>query len=88
MEVDETQANDISQHKGERYYFCSPGCRSEFDRNPERYTGGSMDTTGASTGSSPQGMGQHGHRSPEHGRQQAGGRTEEFEQGRKRRKAS
>lgn len=39
MEVNETEANDTSQYQGRRYYFCSPGCRSQFDRNPARFTG-------------------------------------------------
>ena len=27
-----------SEHQGERYYFCSQGCKMEFDDNPHAYT--------------------------------------------------
>ena len=37
MEVDELKAEDKSQHEGETFYFCSPQCKDQFDRNPEQY---------------------------------------------------
>ncbi len=38
MEVDERSARYRSSYAGETYYFCSPGCKREFDTNPERYS--------------------------------------------------
>jgi YHS domain-containing protein len=26
-----------SEHRGTTYYFCAPGCRAAFDRDPEKY---------------------------------------------------
>jgi len=26
-----------SEHQGTKYYFCAPGCRVAFDRDPEKY---------------------------------------------------
>ncbi|MBN1110161.1 MAG: YHS domain-containing protein [Methanomassiliicoccales archaeon] len=37
MEVDERTAKWTSEHKGKRYYFCSPGCKKKFDAAPEKY---------------------------------------------------
>ncbi len=37
MEVDEKKAAATSQYQGQTYYFCAPGCKVSFDRNPERY---------------------------------------------------
>ena len=37
MEVDEKKAVATSKHKGKTYYFCAPGCKKAFDRNPEKY---------------------------------------------------
>ena len=39
MEVDEGTANWKSEYKGITYYFCAPGCKSDFDKNPEKYAG-------------------------------------------------
>jgi YHS domain-containing protein len=41
MEVDEETAKWKSTYKGKTYYFCAPGCKSEFDENPAKYTGSS-----------------------------------------------
>jgi YHS domain-containing protein len=38
MQVNEQQAAGRSEYQGETYYFCSPGCKQQFDQNPERYT--------------------------------------------------
>lgn len=38
MEVDEKTAPAKSEYKGKKYYFCAPGCKKEFDKNPEKYT--------------------------------------------------
>ncbi len=37
MEVDEVTAQWTSEHKGQTYYFCSPGCKKSFDDSPENY---------------------------------------------------
>lgn len=37
MDVDESSAPATSEHEGLTYYFCSPGCKREFDANPEKY---------------------------------------------------
>ena len=37
MEVDPKSAAGKAEYKGRTYYFCSPGCKAEFERNPEKY---------------------------------------------------
>jgi len=37
MEVDEKAAKWKSEYKGKTYYFCSPMCKQNFDRNPEKF---------------------------------------------------
>ncbi len=37
MEVEKEEAAGSSTYKGETYYFCSPHCKEEFDKNPEKY---------------------------------------------------
>jgi YHS domain-containing protein len=37
MKVDEATAQWTSEYKGETYYFCSPGCKQAFDKDPEPY---------------------------------------------------
>ena len=39
MEVDEKKAAGKSEHKGQTYYFCSPGCKKSFDKEPGKYVG-------------------------------------------------
>ena len=31
------QTAEKSEHKGQTYYFCSKGCKAQFDKNPEKY---------------------------------------------------
>ena len=38
MEIDPKSAAGKSEYKGQTYYFCSPGCKNTFDKNPEKYT--------------------------------------------------
>ena len=38
MNVDEKTALR-SEYKGQTYYFCSPGCKRSFDKEPEKYVG-------------------------------------------------
>jgi YHS domain-containing protein len=39
MEVDEATAQWTAEYKGQTYYFCAPGCKSSFDKDPEKYLG-------------------------------------------------
>ncbi|MBD3641572.1 MAG: YHS domain-containing protein, partial [Marinobacter sp.] len=39
MSVDPHTAEHRSQHQGKTWYFCSNGCLSKFEENPERYLG-------------------------------------------------
>ena len=41
MQVDPKTAAAKSEYKGETYYFCSPGCKVAFDKDPEKYLGAS-----------------------------------------------
>lgn len=38
MEVDEKTAAATSTYRGQTYFFCSKGCKEEFDQEPEQYT--------------------------------------------------
>lgn len=37
MNVDPQSAVGKSDYKGQTYYFCCPGCKSSFDKDPEKY---------------------------------------------------
>lgn len=37
MDVDESKAAGISVYNGKTYYFCAPGCKTRFDKEPEKY---------------------------------------------------
>jgi len=37
MNVDEKTAKIKSEYKSKTYYFCAPGCKSTFDKNPSKY---------------------------------------------------
>jgi len=39
MQVDEKTAPAKAEYQGQTYYFCAPGCKAEFERNPQRYVG-------------------------------------------------
>jgi len=39
MEVEVATARWISEHEGETYYFCAPGCKAAFDKAPAEYAG-------------------------------------------------
>ena len=38
MQLDERHVKKSLDYEGRRYYFCSVGCRAEFERHPEDYT--------------------------------------------------
>ena len=40
MKVDESTCKITSEYKGKKYYFCAPGCKKVFDKNPEKYVSG------------------------------------------------
>lgn len=40
MQVDERTASAKSTYKGQTHYFCSPGCKAAFDKEPEKYAAG------------------------------------------------
>jgi len=37
MEVTYETAQARSEYNGQTYYFCSLGCKEDFDREPEKY---------------------------------------------------
>lgn len=37
MDVTAEAAAGKSEYKGQTYYFCSPGCKKSFDKEPEKY---------------------------------------------------
>jgi Cu+-exporting ATPase len=36
-QVDEQEAAEESEYMGQKYYFCSEGCKRKFDQRPEDY---------------------------------------------------
>ena len=39
MQADEKKAAATLVHEGKTYYFCAPGCKSAFEKNPGKYVG-------------------------------------------------
>lgn len=37
MEVDENSPAATYEYKGKTYYFCAPGCKASFEKDPEKY---------------------------------------------------
>jgi YHS domain-containing protein len=37
MEIDPKTSAGKSEYKGQTYYFCSLGCKTAFDKEPEKY---------------------------------------------------
>jgi YHS domain-containing protein len=37
MDVSESKAAATSDYKGTTYYFCAPGCKHAFDKDPDKY---------------------------------------------------
>ena len=46
MMVDEEKAVATSEYKGGTYYFCAPGCKTAFDKEPEKYLEGTEEHHG------------------------------------------
>ncbi len=40
MTVDEKAAAATSEYMGQTYYFCAPGCKAAFDKEPDKYVKG------------------------------------------------
>ncbi|MGE5124182.1 MAG: YHS domain-containing protein [Acidobacteriaceae bacterium] len=53
MDVDPETAAGTSTYQGKTYYFCSPGCKRSFDKEPEKYL------QGGAHGMGHEGMHQH-----------------------------
>jgi RND family efflux transporter MFP subunit len=47
MEIDLAKATEKSEYRGKTYYFCSKGCKEQFDKNPEQYLGKQQVAQGA-----------------------------------------
>jgi Cu+-exporting ATPase len=45
MEIDLETAAGKSEYKGQTYYFCAPGCKRSFDKDPEKYLGSSQQSS-------------------------------------------
>lgn len=52
MMVDPETAPAKSEYKGKTYYFCAPGCKAAFEKDPEKYL---------KTEEEPHGHSMHGH---------------------------
>lgn len=37
MDVDERTAPATTEYQGTTYYFCAPGCKKAFEKEPEKY---------------------------------------------------
>ncbi len=37
MEVDPKTTTNKSEYQGKTYYFCSAGCKKDFDKEPQKY---------------------------------------------------
>lgn len=37
MDVDPNIAAGKSEYNGQTYYFCAPGCKKAFDKEPQKY---------------------------------------------------
>ncbi|HEU5349009.1 MAG TPA: YHS domain-containing protein [Ktedonobacterales bacterium] len=37
MQVDPAMAAATSEYQGQTYYFCSQGCKRQFDKDPQSY---------------------------------------------------
>ncbi|HNR58949.1 MAG TPA: YHS domain-containing protein [Methanothrix sp.] len=37
MTVDEKTAKFKTEYRGTTYYFCAPGCKRAFEKDPEKY---------------------------------------------------
>ncbi len=74
MQVDEKTAAATYEYQGKTYYFCAPGCKTAFERNPEQFLSQGGDQEG---GAHHGGHGHHhehgGHGGHKHGHHHHGG---------------
>jgi Cu+-exporting ATPase len=49
MEIDPETAAGKSEYKGQTYYFCAPGCKRSFDKDPEKYVASGQQSTNSTT---------------------------------------
>jgi YHS domain-containing protein len=45
MDVDEQTATTTAEYQGKTYYFCAPGCKKAFDKEPEKYVSGASEAS-------------------------------------------
>ena len=50
MTVDTATAKQQSDYQGQTYYFCAPGCKKAFDKEPEKYLGQDNSATDSHAG--------------------------------------
>ncbi len=46
MQVDPKRPAATTEYQGRTIYFCSPGCKADFDKNPEKYMRGKQSQPG------------------------------------------
>ena len=46
MDVDEQTAAAIAEYQGTTYYFCAPGCKKAFEKEPEKYVRATPESSG------------------------------------------
>jgi YHS domain-containing protein len=46
MDVDEQTAAATAEYQGTTYYFCSPGCKKAFEKEPQKYLSATQETGG------------------------------------------
>jgi len=46
MDVDEQQAAATAEYQGKTYYFCAPGCKKAFEKEPRKYVQDTPETSG------------------------------------------
>lgn len=44
MDVDPNSAPAKAEYKGKTYYFCAPGCKAAFEKDPDKYLKGAEET--------------------------------------------
>jgi YHS domain-containing protein len=46
MDVDEQTAAATAEYQGTTYYFCAPGCKKAFEKEPEKYVRATPESSG------------------------------------------
>jgi len=46
MDVDEQTAAATAEYQGTTYYFCAPGCKKAFEKEPHKYVQDIPETSG------------------------------------------